>query len=123
MQRHVHIAFFQCGVLELDLFAAAGVEAQRGVQRDRLGQFAAVRCLGGAGSHLAQLAAGAGQGDGLLGDLGTVKDIAVCNAQIVGGSGNGQGLFLHHVKHHIHRVVIAFHGHGHTIEQTVCAAY
>ena len=123
LQRHVHIAFFQRGVLELDLFAAAGVEAQRGVQRDRLGQLAVIGCLGGAGSHLAQFAARTGQGDGLLGDLGTVKDIAIRNAQIVGGSGNRQGLFLHHVKHHVHRVVAAFHGHGHTIEQTVCAAY
>ena len=123
MQRHVHIAFFQCGVLELDLLAAAGVEAQRGVQRDRLGQLAVIGCLGGAGSHLAQLAAGARQGDGLLGDLGAVKDIAIRNTQIVGGSGNGQGLFLHHVKYHVHRVVAALHGHGHAVEQTVCAAH
>ena len=66
LQGHVHALFFEGGVLKLDLAAAAGVETQGGGQGDRLGQVALVGDFGGAGLHLAQLGAGAGEGDGLF---------------------------------------------------------
>ena len=77
--------------------------------------------FGGAGLHLAQLGAGAGEGHGLLGDLGAVEDIAVGDLQIVRRHLNGQGLLLHHIEHHVHRVA-AVDGDGHAGKQGALAA-
>lgn len=75
--------------------------------------------LGGAGLHLIDLGAGAGEGHCLLGELGAIEDIAVRNGQVVGGHGDGHRFLLHHVKHHVHAVVAALNGNGHAIEQGV----